>query len=556
MSVNVEKNRLFTKPLPMTKGISTVKQPAVSAFQKSAEDGDEVTDDTEGVRLFSVKEETLSYDEIREQLEQSQREEDIDCAESDRNRQSANGRRLSGAARLSGKGLASVKRAPPVSVGPAGLVQAERGLIGAIMRDNGLYDIVVSQLTKEDFSDVTVLRIFEAIEDILEGRIPNITVAEPFTIFSCKGVSRAASMQKLQSWAQDAEINIDKVSSRARLVHEEAIQRRMALAISTANDVLAQESTVHEKANQLASILETGKGEITKTEVYSAGYFAVNAVTKLAEQARAGKQITGLPMGFADIDMVLSGLQPGQLIVCAARPGVGKTAFALSAFLNIAKSGYPGLFVSLEMPGEELAKRSISHLSGVDAHKLRMAALSAEEWERTIDAAEQLQKLPMTFNDTTTVSLSSLRTLARKEHKAGKLAVLFVDYLQIMDANPKLSREQQISEISRGLKKLAMELKIPIVVLSQLNRDIEKRVNRRPMLSDLRESGAIEQDADVILFIDRDVEGKNPLTADAATIIIGKQRSGRLADIGVFFDKSTTLFHEGVKKMTVQLAGI
>lgn len=456
------------------------------------------------------------------------------------------GARLSGSTRLSGSARRSAPQRKPalVPVGPQGMAQAERGLVGALLVDNSLYDIVAGQLTREDFSDAGAGQVYEAIAEILDGKIDGITVAEPFTVAARKGVSKVAGLHKLQTWCQDAETDQDKISSRARMVHEDAMQRRMVLAVAEAGDLLSQDNSVQERANLLAALLEQGAAEVHKSEIKSAGSFAVAAVTALAEQARQGKTITGLATGFRDLDLLLAGLQPGQLIVVAARPAVGKTAFTLSAMLNMAEQGIPGLFISLEMPGQELAKRTLAHISGVDSHQLRIAALSANEWERVIAAAEHLGSIPLAFNDVTTVSLRALRSMARREHKAGRLKVLAVDYLQIMDADDKLTREQQISTLSRGLKKLGMELGIPVIVLSQLNRDLEKRVNKRPILSDLRESGAIEQDADVIIFIDRDVEGKNPALADKALLIVGKQRSGRIADIQVNFDGATTRFHD------------
>ena len=431
-----------------------------------------------------------------------------------------------------------------VDISKSSASDLEFGIIGAILADNNIYEDLITIIRIEDFSDSSAKRIFATIVQILEGDRNGILVADAITVGNQPGIANLISIDELQKLTIKAAFDYETVRSRAVVLHEAGLQRELEQIVAAADELIKTDCSVEDKSKELATLIEKGSTASKKVSVKSAADFAMSAVEKLAEQAQSGQQIPGIPTGFSDLDLLLAGLQPGQLIVIAARPGVGKTAFALSILLNIVEKGYPGWFVSLEMKGEELSKRTLSHISGVEATKVRLAAMNEDEWGRIISAAEHLRSVPMNFNDETGVTLSALRSTARKEKKAGRLSALFVDYLQIMETNANFSRERQISELSRGLKLLAMELEIPIIALSQLSRDIEKRANRRPLMSDLRESGAIEQDADVILFIDSDTDDLTNSKTKEATIIIGKQRSGECADVKTIFDKSTTRFHD------------
>lgn len=273
----------------------------------------------------------------------------------------------------------------------------------------------------------------------------------------------------------------------------------------------------------------------------------------LDERFKSTDGITGVPTGFADLDTKTAGLQPTELIILAARPAMGKTSFALSLAQNAATTGgWPCLVFSLEMSSTQLAERMLCSEARVDSSALRRGQLQRQDMTNLTYAAATLSKAPILIDDTPALSLRELRARARrfrsnKELFAGKkTGLIVVDYLQLMRGSPqaaKASREQEISEISRGLKSLAKELDVPVLALSQLNRSLEQRTDKRPQLSDLRESGAIEQDADVIMFIYRDVvynkEAENP---NIAEVIIGKNRHGATGTIETHFEGRFTRF--------------
>lgn len=275
--------------------------------------------------------------------------------------------------------------------------------------------------------------------------------------------------------------------------------------------------------------------------------------SSLDERFKSSDGITGVPTGFADLDTKTAGLQPTELIILAARPAMGKTSFALSLAQNAATSGgWPCLVFSLEMSSTQLAERMLCSEARVDSSSLRRGQLQRQDMTNLTYAAATLSRAPILIDDTPALSLRELRARARrfrsnKELFSGKkTGLIVVDYLQLMRGSPqaaKASREQEISEISRGLKGLAKELDVPVLALSQLNRSLEQRTDKRPQLSDLRESGAIEQDADVIMFIYRDVvynkEAENP---NIAEVIIGKNRHGATGTVETHFEGRFTRF--------------
>ncbi len=256
--------------------------------------------------------------------------------------------------------------------------------------------------------------------------------------------------------------------------------------------------------------------------------------------------VTGVPTGFTDLDEKTSGLQPGDLVIIAGRPSMGKTALALNITEHVAlNTKMPVAVFSMEMGASQLALRMIGSVGRLDQHKLRTGRLAAEDWEKLSAALGRLSDAPILIDETPALNAIEVRARARRLAKTyGKLGLVVVDYLQLMQASTQgENRATEISEISRAMKSLAKELKVPVVALSQLNRSLEQRPNKRPVMSDLRESGAIEQDADVILFIYRD-EVYNPDTQDKgiAEIIIGKQRNGPIGTVRLTFLGEHTRF--------------
>lgn len=262
------------------------------------------------------------------------------------------------------------------------------------------------------------------------------------------------------------------------------------------------------------------------------------------ERCKSDKGLVGVSSGFYDLDTMLSGLPPGDLIILAARPAMGKTALAMNIAENIAMSGVTCMVFSLEMEKHRLVERIVAGLSGVHLKALRNGLLNDTTWPKVTNAISKLRGIPLIIDDTPALSITQIKARAKMMHSRHTLGAVFVDYLQLARGTGG-NREQEVSDISRGLKALAKELNVPVIALSQLNRGLENRTDKRPVMSDLRESGAIEQDADTILFVYRDEvynqDGRNPAKG-IAEIIIGKQRSGPTGVVQLSFDGACTRF--------------
>jgi replicative DNA helicase len=433
--------------------------------------------------------------------------------------------------------VALLEQPEPAVTPMSAVVMAERAVIGAILKDNSLFDVVFDIARAEDFSEPATRAAFEAITSIIEGSSEGITVADPISLACLPSVCQLAPLESLQAWCLIGDGSADAVASHAKVVVNAAAERALGSAVSEAQAIFQKDgASLEEKATSIQQKLAVAT-DVRSLPVKGLGAAAVEALTELAERASRGDTGIGIPTGFDDLDALTAGLHGGQLIILAARPGIGKTAFALTVGLATAAAGYPTLMASMEMKAKELSKRAMANVSEVDSHALRVGALSASDWEAVVNAAEYLKKLPFDIIDLPSVNLTALTTVARRMHREGKLKVLIIDYLQIMETTSKKNgnREQEVAALSRGLKKLAMELDIPVIALSQLNRAVENRLNRRPQLSDLRESGALEQDADVIMFIHReDEEGE---------VIVEKQREGPTGVVPIGYAKKNTRFY-------------
>ncbi|MEG1294715.1 MAG: replicative DNA helicase, partial [Clostridium sp.] len=278
----------------------------------------------------------------------------------------------------------------------------------------------------------------------------------------------------------------------------------------------------------------------------------LNALEKIEKASKNKGSVTGIPTGFIDLDYKMSGLQPSDLILIAARPSMGKTAFVLNIAQNVAFRSEKAVAVfSLEMSKEQLVNRLFSLESQVDSQSLRTGNLKDEEWEKLIEGAGTVGKSNLIIDDTPGISISELRSKCRKYKLEFNLDLIIIDYLQLMSgrAGGSESRQQEISEISRSLKGLARELSVPVIALSQLSRAVEQRPEHRPMLSDLRESGAIEQDADVVMFIYRDdYYNKDTEHPNQAEIIIAKQRNGPIGTVNLTWLPNYTKFANSIRQ--------
>lgn len=426
---------------------------------------------------------------------------------------------------------------------------AERSVVSAVLADNSNYVLVSSVLTALDFSDSICASVYAAIQEIIEGNVHGVTIADPITVSARPGVVGVVSARELAGWSSAFKASgalEESVTSWAKTVSSVSMSRNLSKSLDKARTLMSDDRSIEEKAEEIGRIV-SGAVEIKGSGPKGIGEFAASAASKMIEQAyREPGEITGVATGFEDLDAKTSGLRGGNFIIVAARPAMGKTSFALSIALNAAKSGHGILMCSLEMSGEELATRIISTTTKIDATKLKNSALTEDEWDSVANSVEYLSTLSLHLDDQAKLGIAELRASARLLKRNGKLDLIVVDYIQLMDGNPKIQRPAQISEISRGLKLLAKELDVPVIALSQLNRDVEKRPDKRPIMSDLRESGALEQDADLILFLYRDeVYNKSTNDVGVAEIIIGKNRSGPDGTVRAVFDSKTASYING-----------
>ena len=432
---------------------------------------------------------------------------------------------------------------------PPQAIEAEQSILGSMMLDNRVIDEISSELEARDFYRNDHQLIYNEIVRLDErGEAADVvTVSEALTHLG--EIDQVGGLAYLGSLAKNTP-NTGNAKSYAKIVRERAILRRL---IESANDIAKRAYQPDGRTpEEVLDFAESIIFEIAKNNNQAkAGFRRIDsllteAVDKIEELFNTKQTVTGVPTGFVDLDKKTSGLQGGDLVIVAGRPSMGKTSFSMNLVEYAAiNQNLPVAVFSMEMPGTQLAARLLASLSRVNSGKLRTGQLETEDWPKLTSAVGILQDKFIYIDDTPALSPLEVRTRARRlaaEHEHG-LGMIMIDYLQLMRGNDTgggENRTLEISNITRALKGLAKELDCPIIVLSQLNRSLEQRPNKRPVMSDLRESGAIEQDADVIMFIYRH-EVYEPETDQKglAEIIIGKQRNGpigtvRLAWLGEF----------------------
>jgi len=421
-------------------------------------------------------------------------------------------------------------------------IEAEQAVLGAILSDNDLLGETAGILKSGSFYSLPHQYIFQAMIDLEELNQP---IDEIILGDHLRSLNK---LDEIGGYTYLAEL-IDCVPASANVTHYAKIVQEHALLrelISTTTDIAKKSRSAEQNISELLSEAETKITEIA-SRTASANYRHIRDVLassfeRLEKISETTEVVTGLPTGFIDLDKTTSGLQPSDLIIIAARPSMGKTAFALNIATHIAlRAKSPSLVLrpeekgailifSLEMSREQLATRMLTSISQVDAGKIRSGNLDQEDWDRLAMATDRLSGTSIFINDSTNLSPYELVAISKqlnKEYENG-LSLVIVDYLQLMKGSKaNTPREQEIAEISRSLKGLAKELSIPVIALSQLNRALENRSDKHPQLSDLRESGAIEQDADIIMFIYRDeVYNKETKDKGIAEIMIAKHRNG------------------------------
>lgn len=472
-------------------------------------------------------------------------------------------------------GKGSSGRATPraVAVGaPTGVPhddEAERAVVGSVFVDPDVLRDVGNILDPEDFYRESHRAIFRAFLDLENARIPIDSISVRQRLAERDELATVGGAAYLVEVSQQVPTVVN-VTHYATLVRSKSQLRQVmtfgrSLVQTSMSEVEDVPRFVDEMA-QSALALSTVGVDKSVVPLREALETSIDHVEKIATRRRKSA-VTGTPSGFHALDKVTSGWQPSDLIILAARPGMGKTAFALNMLVNAAKDRWnptPGVVFSLEMSKEQLATRLWCAETQVPIESLRSGALDARTWERLYDSVSRMREYPVFIDDTAALPIAEMMRKCRQLKHEHDIGIVIVDYLQLMTASAasmKASREQQISEISRNLKALAKEIHVPVIALSQLNRGVESRTDKRPMLSDLRESGAIEQDADIIVFLYRDdyyqqMKGEAPGSesgaptssapaargASTTEIIIAKHRSGSTGRIEVDFFAPYTLF--------------
>ncbi len=442
-------------------------------------------------------------------------------------------------------------RVPPHSV------EAEQSVLGGLLIDNSAWDKAGDQLSESDFYRFEHKHIYTAIGKLINASKPADVVTVFDELTSLGRAEECGGLAYLNALAQSVP-SAANLARYAEIVRERAILRKL---VETSDEIAT--AAMNPQGRAVKTILDEAESKIfrigeegsrSEQGFQSMDKLVVDLIDRVNELAESGAQdVTGVRTGFYDLDRDTAGLQPGDLIVLAARPSMGKTAFAVNIAENVAiNEGLPVVIYSMEMGAAQLALRMVGSIGRIDQSHLRLGRLTDDEWSRLSEAVDKLSKASIFIDESPGLSPSEVRARARRQARiCGQLGLIVIDYLQLMSGNGGGSEENRatvLGEISRGLKALAKELKCPVIALSQLNRSVEQRPDKRPMMSDLRESGAIEQDADIIMFIYRDEyynrpDGPNPTKEPGvAEIIIAKQRNGPVGTVKLGFQRMHTKF--------------
>ena len=413
-------------------------------------------------------------------------------------------------------------------------VEAEQSVIGAMLMDRDAITIASEILTVDDFYQKQYGILFEAMVELYTENVPVDLITLQNRLKEKDVPPEISSLEFVRDMITKVPTSVN-VGTYAKIVSEKAALRRLIRV----NEEIA--SACYAGKDSVEEIMEDTEKKIfqvlqrkTNDEFVPIKDVVLNALDKIEAASRMKGSVTGMPTGFIDLDYKTSGFQPSDLILIAARPSMGKTAFVLNIAEYMAfRSNETVAIFSLEMSKEQLVNRLFALESRVDSQILRTGNLSDNDWSSLIEAAGVIGRSNLIIDDTPGISVSELRSKCRKYKLEHNLGIIMIDYLQLMQGSRKSeSRQQEISDISRSLKEIARELQVPVVALSQLSRAVEQRPDHRPMLSDLRESGAIEQDADVVMFLYRDdYYNHDTEKKDVAEVIIAKQRNGPIGTV-------------------------
>ncbi|MFC3907970.1 replicative DNA helicase [Legionella dresdenensis] len=434
---------------------------------------------------------------------------------------------------------------------PPHSAEAEQAIIGGLMLDNQAWDKISSKLCEADFYRTEHRILFRTIAELARKDQPFDVVTLLDSLKSNDELDDSGGETYLFELANNTP-SVANVAAYADIVREKSVQRQL---IAIAGEIA--DSAYNPAGREVPELLDLAETRVFAIAEQTAGdggpesikSILVKTVEKIDMLYHNSDALTGMATGLSDLDSMTSGLQPSDLVIVAGRPSMGKTTLVMNMAEHAAiNGGKPVLVFSMEMPSDSLAMRMLSSLGRIDQHRIRTGKLEDDDWPRVTSAVHMLSEAPLFIDDTAGLSPAEMRARARRLAKEnGQLGLIVVDYLQLMKVPgfKAENRTAEISEISRSLKSLAKELKVPVIALSQLNRSLEQRTDKRPVMSDLRESGAIEQDADLICFIYRDeVYNEDSPDKGVAEIIIAKQRNGPIGKVRVAFLGKYTRFED------------
>ncbi|NIA22664.1 MAG: replicative DNA helicase [Proteobacteria bacterium] len=424
-------------------------------------------------------------------------------------------------------------------------IEAEKAILGSMLIYNDIIDDVIADLeTDEVFSIEQHRLIFRAIVEMSRernGAIDNLTLREHLK--SKKLLTKAGGVKYINSLIEEETFNAPSYIS---IIKDKYVLRKLLeISDKIKSKVINSDNTPDEILDFAEKNILNVKIKNTKFELEDISEIAKTIISQVGEILESKKPLMGIPTGFKDIDRLINGFHKGEFIIIAGRPSMGKTALALNVMVNNLRNNIPMAFFSLEMPNRSLVWRMLCVRSGVDASRIRSGIVTRSDYQGIVIAAGELDKAQIFIDDSSSLNEIELRARARRLQKEHDIKIIFIDYLQLMSSSRRYdSKNTEVSEISRSLKSLAKELDIPVVALSQLSRAPMQRQTKEPILSDLRESGAIEQDADVVLFVHRPafIDKSSEEDKNLAKIIIGKQRNGPVGTVRLVFDGRSTRF--------------
>lgn len=432
-----------------------------------------------------------------------------------------------------------IQKLPPQNI------DAEEAILGAILTNPVCFTKVADMLSTTSFYKPANKMIYEAIVDLFTKNqaIDIVTVSER--------LNEQAKLDLVggRAYINDLALNVittANIEYYAKIVQEKAIKRELINAGSQIVEMAYDNTTTEDTLDSAEKLIFNIAQQKTSSDLTSVKDLVLTSYEKIAYRYEHRDELTGVPTGFYDLDNMTSGLQKSDLIILAARPSMGKTALALNIAQNVALKAKKAVAIfSLEMSKEQLVQRMLCSEAEVDSHKLKTGNMQSSDWEKLTTSMNHFADAPLYIDDKPGATVMEVRAKCRRLAMEEKdLGLVVIDYLQLMEASGKEDRNQQISGISRGLKSLARELNVPVIALSQLSRAVESRPDKHPMMSDLRESGAIEQDADIIMFIYRDeyYNKENTENRGKAEVMIAKHRNGAVGSIDLLFQGSITKF--------------